>query len=205
MWWLQQWEHPHGGWNNKDLRNYEWNKLGRANTVHLAHNRVHCFDGIWMAYCGKCNIWSGAHNAHTTGFHDAVLLAGASYHLSSTHPYHNHHSSNSNVFGILVKVLNTTASVPGEGVDANNDLIQIWVQGFSSPLYFSDFHSCEDIEQSIQTIMYMDQTFMVHFFSTGVSVKQFILHFEVLQWNSCLASQLHSQLPLWSNTHGITP
>ncbi len=27
---------------------------------------VHCFDGVWMTYCGKCNIWNGAPLIPTT-------------------------------------------------------------------------------------------------------------------------------------------
>ncbi len=69
-----------------------------------------------MAYCSKCQAWSGAPNAHTTGFHDAALLAGSNYHLPSTHPFSRHRSttpfSNSTGNGTSAPVLNTAASVP---------------------------------------------------------------------------------------------
>ncbi len=48
-------------------------------TTSLANDGVHLFDGFWIAYCGKCNTWSGSPNAHTTGFHDAALLDGVNY------------------------------------------------------------------------------------------------------------------------------
>ncbi len=38
--------------------NYEPNKLGMANTARLGNSGAHCFDEVWMAYCGKCNTWS---------------------------------------------------------------------------------------------------------------------------------------------------
>ncbi len=50
-----------------------------ANTACLFNSGVQCFDGLWMAYCGKYNTWSGSPNAHTTGFHDAALLDGVNY------------------------------------------------------------------------------------------------------------------------------
>ena len=82
-----------------------------------------------MAYCGKCQAWSGAPNAHTTGFHDAALLAGSNYRLPSTHPFSRHHSatpsSNSNGNGTSAPVFNTEASVPRGDVAASNDLIQV--------------------------------------------------------------------------------
>ena len=82
-----------------------------------------------MVFCGKCQAWSGAPNAHTTGFHDAALLAGSNYCLPSTHPFSRHRSttpsSNSTSNGTSAPVLNTAASVPRGEVDANNDLIQV--------------------------------------------------------------------------------
>ncbi len=34
-------------------------KPGQANTACLANGRVNCLDGVWIAYCGKYNTWSG--------------------------------------------------------------------------------------------------------------------------------------------------
>ena len=82
-----------------------------------------------MAFCGKCQAWSGAPNAHTTGFHDVALLAGSSYCLPSTHPFSRLQSttpsSNSTGNGTSAPVLNTAASVPKGEVAASNDLIQV--------------------------------------------------------------------------------
>ncbi len=79
-----------------------------------------------MAFCSKCQAWSGAPNAHTIGFHDVSLLAGFSYRLPSTHPFSRYQSttpsSNSTGNGTSALVLNTAASVPR---GASNDLIQI--------------------------------------------------------------------------------
>ncbi len=82
-----------------------------------------------MAFCSKCQAWSSTPNAHTTGFHDAALLAGSNYRLPSTHPFSCHHtdttSSNSNGNGTSAPVVNTTASVPRGEIAASNDLIQV--------------------------------------------------------------------------------
>ncbi len=82
-----------------------------------------------MAFCGKYQAWSGAPNAHTTGFHDVALLAGSNYRLPSTHPFSRHRSttlsSNSTGNGTSAPVLNTAASVPREEVAASSDLIQV--------------------------------------------------------------------------------
>ncbi len=58
--------HPCGGYNNQGHGNYEQNKLGVTNTACLANNGGHCFDVIWMAFCGKYNTLSNTSNAHTT-------------------------------------------------------------------------------------------------------------------------------------------
>ncbi len=88
--------HPCGYWHNQGRGNYERNKLGVTNTVCANCNGIQRFDGVWMAFCSKCQAWSGALNAHTTGFHDVALLAGSSYCLFSQH-----HSTtpSSNSFG----------------------------------------------------------------------------------------------------------
>ncbi len=78
-----------------------------------------------MAFYCKCNTWSGAPHAHTTYFHDAALLAGTSYHLPSTHPFHHHCSTINNSIETSAPVLNTTASVPGGGTATNHNLIQV--------------------------------------------------------------------------------
>ena len=82
-----------------------------------------------MACCGKCQAWSGAPNAHTTGFHDAALLAGSNYRLPSTHPFNCHcpttPSSNPTGNGTSASVLNTAASVPRGEVAVSNDIIQV--------------------------------------------------------------------------------
>ncbi len=82
-----------------------------------------------MAFCSKCQAWSGAPNAHTTGFHDAALLAGSNYRLPSTHPFSCHRSttpsSNSTGNGTSAPVLNTAAQIPRGEVAASNDLIQV--------------------------------------------------------------------------------
>ncbi len=87
-----------------------------TNTACTNHNGIKCFYGVWMAFCSKCQAWSGAPNAHTSGFHDVALLAGSSYHLPSTHPFSCHcsttPSSNSKGNGTSAPVLNTAASVP---------------------------------------------------------------------------------------------
>ncbi len=106
--------HPCGCQNNQDHANYEENKLGMTYT-----------DGIWIAYCGKCNTWSCTSNAHNTDLHDAALLAGASYHLPTTYPFNHHCSSNNNDIGTLAPVVNITASVKGRGIAANDDFIQV--------------------------------------------------------------------------------
>ncbi len=93
------------------------------------HNGIKYFDGVWMAFCGKCQTWSGATNAHTTGFHDAALLAGSNYRLPSTHLFSCYQStapsSNSTGNGTSDPVVNTAASVPRGEVAASNDLIQV--------------------------------------------------------------------------------
>ncbi len=86
----------------------------------VLYNGDHCFDGTWMAYCGKSNTWSGAPNAHTIGLLYVALLDWASYHLPSTNPFHHHDSSNNNGIGIQ----HTAASVLGRTV-TKNDLIQV--------------------------------------------------------------------------------
>ncbi len=82
-----------------------------------------------MAICSKCQAWSGAPNAHTTGFHDVALLAGSNYRLPSTHPFSRHCSttlsSNSTGNGTFAPVLKTVASVSRGEVAASNDLIQV--------------------------------------------------------------------------------
>ncbi len=82
-----------------------------------------------MAFCGKCQAWSGTPNAHTTGFHDAALLAGSNYRLPSTHPFKHHQtttlSSNSTGNRASAPVLNTAASVPKGENAASNDHIQV--------------------------------------------------------------------------------
>ncbi len=78
-----------------------------------------------MTYCGKCNTWNGVPYAHTTTFHDATLLAGTSYYLSTTHQFHHHHSTNNKSIGTSAPVLNTAASVSGGGIATNNALIQV--------------------------------------------------------------------------------
>ncbi len=78
-----------------------------------------------MANCGKCNTWSGFPNALTTGFHDVALLAGTNYCLPTTHSLHHHCSSNNSHVGTSAPVVNTEVSVPGEGLSANDDFIQI--------------------------------------------------------------------------------
>ncbi len=82
-----------------------------------------------MAFCSKCQGWSGTLNAHTTGFHDVALLAGSNYRLPSTHPVSHHCtatlSSNSTGNGTSAPVLNTAASVPRGEVAASNDFIQV--------------------------------------------------------------------------------
>ncbi len=42
---------------------------------------------------GKCQDYSNVLNAHATGFHYTNLLAGTSFWLPSTHPFHHHHTS----------------------------------------------------------------------------------------------------------------
>ncbi len=82
-----------------------------------------------MAYCNKCQVRSGAPNAHTTGFDDVALLAGSSYRLPSTHPFtcyqYTTPSSNSTCNGTSAPVLNTAASVPKGEVAKSHDLIQV--------------------------------------------------------------------------------
>ena len=82
-----------------------------------------------MAFCSKFQAWSGAPNAHTTGFHDVALLAGSSYRLPSPHPFSclqsTTPSSNPTGNGTSAPVLNTAASVPWGEVAASNDLIQV--------------------------------------------------------------------------------
>ncbi len=92
-----------------------------TNTAHTKHNGIKCFDGVWMAYCSKCQAWSGALNAHTTSFHDVTLLAGSSYCLSITHPFSRYQSTtpSSNSTGILQLQFQR-----GENA-ASNDLIQV--------------------------------------------------------------------------------
>ncbi len=51
---------PCGGWHNQDQGNYERKKLGVINIVHTNYNGIKCFDGVWMAFCSKCQAWSGA-------------------------------------------------------------------------------------------------------------------------------------------------
>ncbi len=81
-----------------------------------------------MAFCGKCQAWSGAPNAHTTDFHDVALSAGSRYWLPSTHPFSclqsTTPSSTSTGNGTSAPVVNTAASVPRGGNAASNDLIQ---------------------------------------------------------------------------------
>ncbi len=105
------------------------NKLGVTNTAHTNHNGIQCFDGVWMAFCSKCQAWSGALNARTTGFHEVALLAASIYCLPSTNPFSRHHSTtpsfNSIGNGTSAPVLNTAASVPQGEVAASNDLIQL--------------------------------------------------------------------------------
>ncbi len=82
-----------------------------------------------MAFCSKCQTWSGAPNAHTTGFHDVALLARFSYRLPSTHLVSRYQSttssSNSTGNGTSAPVLNTATSVPKGEVAASNDFIQV--------------------------------------------------------------------------------
>ncbi len=75
---------------HQDCRNYEMNKVGGANTALLVIGGNHCFDGIWMAYYGKCNTWSGTPNDHTTDFQYVTLLVWLNYHLPTNHPFHHH-------------------------------------------------------------------------------------------------------------------
>ncbi len=100
-----------------------------TNTACINHNGIQCLDGVWMAFCSKCQAWSGNLNAHTTGFHDGSLLAGSSYRLPSTHPFSNHQSTtpsaNSTGNGTSAPVVNTAALVPRGEVSASNDLIQV--------------------------------------------------------------------------------
>ncbi len=100
-----------------------------TNTARNNHNGIKCFDGVWMAFCSKCQVWSGTPNAHTTGFLDVALLAGSSFHLPSTHPFSclqsTTPSSNSTGNGTSAPVLNTAASVSRGEVAASNDLIQV--------------------------------------------------------------------------------
>ncbi len=107
--------------------NYERNKLEVAKNASLNYNGVQCVDEFCMAYCGKYQTLRHLPNAHTTGFHDATLLAGTSYHFPSTHPLYHHctstpPSSTPNGHGALVPVLNTAASILG-GIEAKNNLI----------------------------------------------------------------------------------
>ncbi len=82
-----------------------------------------------MVHYEKCQAWSCTPDAHMTGFHDAALLAGTSYHLPSTPPF-NHYfcstfvSSTSNATGPLAPVLRTAVSDSGGGMATKNDLIQ---------------------------------------------------------------------------------
>ncbi len=82
-----------------------------------------------MAFCGKCQAWSGTPNVHTTDFHDVALLAGSSYCLPSTHPFSRLQSttlsSNPTGNGTSAPVVNTVASVPKGKVAASNDLMYI--------------------------------------------------------------------------------
>ncbi len=41
--------------------------IGVTKTTRTNNNEIKFFDGVWMAFCGKCQTWSGAPNAHTTG------------------------------------------------------------------------------------------------------------------------------------------
>ncbi len=66
---------PCGGRYNEGQGNYEQNKLGVTNTAHTNYNGIQCLDGVWMAFCSKCQAWSGDPNAHTADFHDVALLA----------------------------------------------------------------------------------------------------------------------------------
>ncbi len=70
--------HSSGGQHNQGQGNYEQNKLGVSNTALVNCNEIQCFDGVWMAFCSKCQVWSGTPNAHTTGFHDVAFLPGSS-------------------------------------------------------------------------------------------------------------------------------
>ncbi len=76
--------------NCQGCRNYKQNKLQVVNPACHSNGGGHYFDDVWMAYYGKNNIWSGATNTHSTGFHDAFLLAGTNYHLPKSHPFHHH-------------------------------------------------------------------------------------------------------------------
>ncbi len=77
---------PHGDRHNQGQGNYERNKLQVTNTPCVNCNGIQYFDVVWMAFCNKCQAWSGAPNAHPTGFHDVALLAGSSYRLLTNHP-----------------------------------------------------------------------------------------------------------------------
>ncbi len=82
-----------------------------------------------MAFCSKCQTWSGVPNAHTTGFYDVTLLAGSSYHFPCTHPFSHHQSTtpsfNSTDNGTSAPVLNFAVSVPRGEVAASSDLIHV--------------------------------------------------------------------------------
>ncbi len=43
-----------GDRHHQGHRSYERNKHGVENTSCVDTNGVHCFDGVWMTYCGKC-------------------------------------------------------------------------------------------------------------------------------------------------------
>ncbi len=84
------------------------------------HNRIHCLDVVWMAFCGKYNTWSGAPNPHSTGFHgDALWMGQTNVSLPQIHSTTIVFPRNFNsYFGYHI------FSSSG-GIALNNDLIQV--------------------------------------------------------------------------------